>query len=202
MALSRRAFLARNGLAAGVLLAPGGLLAALEAATPPTPKLDDWKSVRSQFRLDPRYLHFAAFYISTPPPPGRDAIDAWRKTLDENPFLTVEQGMFEADSENLQSRVREVAAAYLGGKHEAISLTQNPTTGLALIYLGLPLKPGNEVLCTEHDHVVHHQSIRFACDRSGATYRKIPLFTQSSKASADEIVGRIRDAVRPSTRVV
>jgi isopenicillin-N epimerase len=202
MALSRRAFLARNGLAAGVLLAPGGLLAALEAATPPTPKLDDWKSVRSQFRLDPRYLHFAGFYISTHPTPVRDAIETWRKTLDENPFLTVEQGMFEADSENLQSRVREVAAAYLGGKPDEICLTQNTTTGLALIYLGLPLKPGHEVLCTEHDHIVHHESIRFATERSGATYRKIPLFTQSSKASADEIVGRIRDAVRPSTRVV
>jgi selenocysteine lyase/cysteine desulfurase len=202
MALSRRAFLATQGAAAGVLLAPGRLLAALEAATPPTPKLDDWKSVRSQFRLDPRYLHFAGFYISTHPTPVRDAIDAWRKTLDENPFLTVEHGMFEADSDNLQSRVREVAAAYLGGKPEEICLTQNTTTGLALIYLGLPLKAGQEVLCTEHDHVVHHQSIRFATERTGATYRKIPLFTESSKASADEIVSRIRDAVRPATRVV
>jgi selenocysteine lyase/cysteine desulfurase len=202
MALSRRAFLATQGAAAGVLLAPGRLLAALEAATPPTPRLDDWKSVRSQFHLDPRYLHFAGFYIATHPTPVRDAIETWRKTLDENPFLTVEHGMFEADSDNLQSRVREVAAAYLGGKPEEICLTQNTTTGLALIYLGLPLKPGQEVLCTEHDHVVHHQSIRFACDRSGATYRKIPLFTQSSKATADEIVNRIRDAVRPATRVV
>jgi selenocysteine lyase/cysteine desulfurase len=202
MALSRRAFLATQGAAAGVLLAPGRLLAALEAVTPPTPKLDDWKGVRSQFRLDPRYLHFAGFYISTHPTPVRDAIDAWRKTLDENPFLTVEHGMFEADSDNLQSRVREVAAAYLGGKPEEICLTQNTTTGLALIYLGLPLKAGQEVLCTEHDHVVHHQSIRFATERTGATYRKIPLFTESSKASADEIVSRIRDAVRPATRVV
>ena len=202
MALSRRAFLASQGVAAGVLLAPGRLLAALEAATPATPKLDDGKTVRSQFRLDPRYLHFAGFYISTHPAPVRDAIDAWRKTLDENPFLTVEQGLFEAESDNVQSRVREAAAAYLGGKPDEVCLTPNTTTGLALIYHGLPLKPGQEVLCTEHDHVVHHESIRFATERSGATYRKIPLFTQSSKATADEIVGRIRSAVRPATRVV
>src|SRR5678816_2167852 len=202
MALSRRAFLASQGVAAGVLLAPGRLLAALEAATPATPKLDDWASVRSQFRLAPDYLHFAGFYIASHPAPVRDAIDAWRKTLDENPFLTVEQGLFEAETANVQSRVREAAAAYLGGKADEVCLTPNTTTGLALIYHGLPLKPGQEVLCTEHDHIVHHESIRFATERTGATYRKIPLFTQSSKASVDEIVGRIRNAVRPATRAV
>lgn len=202
MALSRRAFLARNGLAAGALLAPGKLLAALEAATPATPKLDDWASVRKQFRLTPEYAHFAGFYIASHPGPVRDAIDAFRKAIDENPFITVEDGLFEGESSNLQSRVREAAAAYLGGKPDEVCLTQNTTTGLALVYHGLPLKPGQEVLCTEHDHVVHHEAIRFATDRTGATYRKIPLFAQSSKASADEIVGRIRSAVRPATRVV
>jgi selenocysteine lyase/cysteine desulfurase len=202
MALSRRAFLARNGLAAGALLAPGRLLAALEAATPPTPKLDDWASVRKQFALTPEYLHFAGFFIASHPAPVRDAIETWRKTIDENPYLVVDGGLFEDDAKNVQSRVREAAAAYLGGKPDEVCLTQNTTTGLALVYLGLPLKPGQEVLCTEHDHASHHQSIRFATDRTGATYRKIPLFTQSSKASVDEIVGRIRSAVRPVTRVV
>ena len=202
MTLSRRAFLAAQGAAAGAVLVPGRLLAALEAATPPTPRLDDWASVRKQFRLTPEYAHFAGFYIASHPTPVRDAIDAWRKAIDENPFLTVEDGMFEGDASNLQSRVREAAAAYLGGKPEEVCLTQNTTTGLALVYLGLPLKPGQEVLCTEHDHIAHHESIRFATDRTGATYRKVPLFAQSSKASADEIVGRIRTAVRPATRVV
>jgi len=202
MALSRRAFLARNGLAAGALLAPGGLLAALEAATPPAPKLDDWASVRKQFRLSPEYLHFAGFFIASHPAPVRDAIDTWRKTIDENPYLVVDQGLFEDDSANIQSRVREAAAAYLGGKPDEVCLTQNTTSGLALVYLGLPLKPGQEVLCTEHDHISHHESIRFATDRTGATYRKIPLFAESSKASVDEIVSRIRSAVRPATRVV
>src|SRR5215475_11374967 len=202
MALSRRAFLARNGLAAGALLAPGKLLAALEAATPATPKLDDWASVRKQFALTPEYLHFAGFFIASHPAPVRDAIEAWRKAIDENPYLVVDGGLFEDQTKNVQSRVREAAAAYLGGKPDEVCLTQNTTTGLALVYLGLPLKPGQEVLCTEHDHVAHHEAIRFATDRTGATYRKIPLFAQSSKATADEVVGRIRSAVRPSTRVV
>jgi len=48
--------------------------------------------------------------------------------------------------------------------------------GLALLYHGLPLREGDETLTTTHDHYVHHESIRLATGRCGATWRKIPLF--------------------------
>jgi selenocysteine lyase/cysteine desulfurase len=192
MTLSRRAFLAAQGAAAGAVLVPGRLLAALEAATPPTPAVDDWAKVRGLFRLSPEYLHFAGFFIASHPAPVRDAIESWRKAMDENPFMVVDGGLFEDEAKNVQSRVREAAATYLGGKPEEICLTPNTTTGLALVYHGLPLKPGQEILTTHHDHTSHHLSIEYASQRTGATFRKIPLFadprrppsTRSSAASA------------------
>ena len=195
-------FLAAQGAAAGAVLVPGRLLAALEAATPPTPKLDDWAKVRSLFRLSPEYLHFAGFFIASHPAPVRDAIESWRRAIDENPFLTVDGGMFEDEAKNVQSRVREAGAGYLGGKPDDVCLTQNTTTSLALVYHGLPLKPGQEVLTTEHDHTSHHLSIEYAAQRTGATFRKIPLFADPAKATVDEIVGRVRAGVKPATRVV
>src|SRR5262249_19172457 len=89
---SRRGFLALNGAA---LLLPGRLLGAAQSHPPPPPRLDDWGKVRAQFRLTPQYTHMAGFYIASHPAQVRDAIDALRKALDENPFLTVEHGMFE-----------------------------------------------------------------------------------------------------------
>ncbi len=202
MTLSRRAFLAAQGAAAGAVLVPGRLLAALEAATPPAPAVDDWAKVRGLFRLSPEYLHFAGFFIASHPAPVRDAIESWRKAIDENPFMVVDGGLFEDEAKNVQSRVREAAAAYLGGKPEEVCLTPNTTTGLALVYHGLPLKPGQEILTTHHDHTSHHLSIEYAAQRTGATFRKIPLFADSAKATVDEVVGRIRDGVKPATRVV
>jgi selenocysteine lyase/cysteine desulfurase len=202
MGLSRRAFLVTQGAAVGAALLPGRLLAAVEAATPAPARLDDWTRVKRQFALSPEWLHFAGFFIASHPAPVRDAIDGFRRAIDENPFLVVEQGLFESEAQNLYHRVRVEAASYLGGKPEEVAITQNTTTGLALVYHGLPLKPGQEVLTTHHDHVVHHESIRMATERAGASYRKIPLFDQASTATVDGIVGRIHGAIRPTTRAV
>jgi len=202
MQLSRRDFLATNALALGAALAPGALVAAAQAKTPAAPKLDDWNAVRAQFRLTPDYLHFAGFYIASHPTPVRQAIDALRQALDENPFLTVEHGMFESEAQNLQRAVRVDVARYLGGAPDDIALTANTTTGLALVYHGLMLKPGDEVLVTTHDHVVHHESVRLSTERNGASVRKITLFDDAASASADAIVARVRAELKPATRVL
>jgi isopenicillin-N epimerase len=202
MPVSRRAFLATQGAALGALLVPGKLVSALEAATPATPRLDDWAQVRKQFPLSPDYLHFSGFFIASHPTPVREAIESWRRAIDENPFLVVEQALFESEANNLQSRVRAEVATYLGGKPDEVALTQNTTAGLALIYHGLRLKPGDEVLTTTHDHIAHHESIRLSAERSGASTRKISLFDDSARATPDEIVGRIQGAIRPATRVL
>jgi selenocysteine lyase/cysteine desulfurase len=202
MSLSRRSFLAANGAAIGATLLPGRLLAAVEARTPAVPRLDDWTSVRRQFRLSPQYLHFAGFFIASHPEPVRAAIDAFRLAIDENPFLVVDQGMFQSESQNLQRKVCNDVAAYLGGRPEEIALTPNTTTGLALVYHGLPLKPGHEVLVTTHDHYSHHESIRLSAERNGASVRKIALYDEAANASVNGIVGRIREGIRPATRAL
>ncbi|HMC34314.1 MAG TPA: aminotransferase class V-fold PLP-dependent enzyme [Myxococcales bacterium] len=202
MNTSRRGFLAMNGAALGASLLPRRLLAAVESRSSPMPRLDDWAKVRAQFRLAPDYVHLAGFYIASHPAPVRAAIDAFRQAIDENPFLVVERGMFESQAQNLQRKVREDVAAYLGGSQEEIALTPNTTTGLALVYHGLPLRPGDEVLVTTHDHFSHHEAIRFATERNGASVRKFALFDEASTATVDGIVTRVHDAVRPATRVL
>lgn len=202
MRLSRRGFIAANGALLGTALLPRSLLAEVEARSAPMPALKDWEEIRRQFRLTPDYLHFSGFYIASHPQPVRAAIESFRDALDANPFLTVENGMFESEAQNLQKKVRDEVAAYLGGKPDEIALTPNTTTGLALIYHGLPLKAGDEVLVTTHDHVVHHEAIRLSTERNGASVRKIKLFDDAANTSADAIVARVREGIGPKTRVL
>ncbi len=110
--------------------------------------------------------------------------------------------MFEENFPNAYDAVTAALARYTGTAARDLALTSNTTTGLSLIYHGLPLKPGDEVLTTDQDHYVHHESIRLATERNGATWRKIPIFSSHDAISADEIVDRVRKGVGPKTRVV
>ena len=202
MGITRRHLLAAPAaLAAGSLL-PGSLLAAATAQTPPLPDLSDWEAVRAQFALDPGYLHFASFFIASHPAPVREALEGYRRAIDANPFLFVERAMFEDDAHNLPLQVCAEVAEYLGGRGDEVCLARSTTEGLALVYHGLPLQPGDEALTTVHDHYSHHESIRLATSRAGATMRKATLFEQARDASVDEIVGNLKAAIRPQTKVV
>ena len=220
MAVTRRHFVFGSsltatglGLAGAVLGRAAGTAAAAPAAaaeqrTPevkkpaPAANPQDWGWVRSQFRLDPNFAHLSNFFIVSHPKPVRDAIDRHRAALDENPFLYLEQHMFAKDEDMLWRRVTAAAAEYTGGKPEEIALTGSATMGLALIYNGLRLKPGQEIVTTVHDHYSHHESIRLAAAKSGTTVRRTALYDTGAKANADEIVARLRAAVTPKTRVV
>lgn len=201
MSLTRREFLTAPSLGALGLL-PGSLLAAVAAETPPLPDLSGWEGVRAQFALDPSFAHFASFYLVSHPTPVREAIDGYRRAIDRNPLHVVERGMFEDDAHNLPLQVCTRIAAYLGARAEDVCLTGNTTTSLALVYHGLPLEPGDEVLCTTHDHYSHHESICLATARCGATMRKIALYEDAASATTDSIVERLLAGIGPKTRVV
>jgi isopenicillin-N epimerase len=199
--LSRRRFLVTSSLAAAAVAAKP----LPRADSPPSARLgmtSGWDAIRAQFDLNPAYTHLGLFYIASNPRPVREAIDAYRKRLDANPFLTVERSMFEKPEDNIPAKACDAIASYIGGKGEDIALTPNTTTGLSLIYHGLPLKAGDEILTTVHDHFVHHEAIRLATERNGATSRKIALFDSTDAISADDIVDRIRKGIDPKTRVV
>lgn len=161
-----------------------------------------WEEVRAEFPLNPDYLHFSQFFMVSQPYPVRRAIQRFRDEIDADPFLAVEAGMFaEAETSRVEP-VYEAVAAYTGGAPCQIALIPNSTTGLALAYHGLPLGPGDEVLTTTDDHFSHHEAIRMATERAGATWRKVRLICDTTAPDIDGIVLRLRAAIRPETRAI
>jgi selenocysteine lyase/cysteine desulfurase len=203
MSYSRRRFLAASGLTVAAASLAERILAEGQASpSPETAAPSDWSAVRSEFNINPDYVHLGLFFLVSHPRPVREAIDRYRRMLDDNPLLAVERAMFVPEFGKVPAQIKGAIAAYVGGKADEIALTGSTTEGLSLVYHGLPLRPGDEVLTTAHDHYVHHEAIRLASERAGASWRKIPLFDSFKSVSADGIVSRIRDAVRPGTRVV
>ena len=198
MTINRRDFLATTGLSAA-----GGLLSSAHPDSDPAltggpePDLRDWAEVRDQFDLSRDYIHLSSFFLTSHPRPVREAIEKHLRAIDENPYLYVEHGLWETTEQ-----VRASAAEYLGARTEEVALTNSTTMGLAFIYNGLPLKAGQEILTTTHEHIVHSESIHIAAERAGATVRKISLYDDFQSISEEDIVRRVTKAVGPKTRAV
>lgn len=199
MPVDRRRFIVTAGLSVtGGALAPSVVRSLGSAnASAPAASPGDWAWVRDQFDASRDWAHFASFFIASHPRPVREAIEKLRREMDENPYAVVEHGLFTKPEE-----VRTAAASYLGGTPDEVALTRCTTEGLALVYSGLALRPGQEILTTTHDHYSHHESIRLAGRRCGASERRITLYDDPARAAEDEIVDRVRRALGPKTRAV
>jgi selenocysteine lyase/cysteine desulfurase len=197
--LSRRAFLGRASALGG--LAALGACAGDDDddATPQAAAFDpaDWGSVRDQFALDPETAHFAAFVLAAHPRPVAEAIERHRTGLDVDTHGYL--GATEADAEGA---VLEAAAEYLGAAADDIALTDSTTQGLGLVYGGLRLEPGQEVLTSEHDFYSTHQALALRARRDGTVIRRVRLYDDPATTSVDEIVSRLVAGVTPATRVV
>ncbi|MGI5272147.1 aminotransferase class V-fold PLP-dependent enzyme [Nonomuraea sp. CA-218870] len=197
--INRRALLG-TGMLAGVAACTPAASPAPSPASSPTgaPAFDasDWESVRAQFTLDPAYGQFAAFVLAPAPAPVRAAIERHRAGLDADPHY-LPSGRATPDD-----AVLEAAARYIGADAREIALTDSTTMGLGLLYSGLRLTKGQDVLTTEHDFLATHEGVRLLADRTGAKVRRVRLYDEPAKASADRIVETIKEGLGPRTRVV
>lgn len=190
-------------LTRGRLLAGGAGLALGAAAADPAAAADslfdprDWRSVREQFAIAPGLHHFAGFVLAPHPRPVREAIERHRRGLDADPFGYLHQHQTE-----FEAAVREEAARYLGAEADQIALTDSTTMGLGLLYGGLRLPRGAEILTTEHDFYATYEALRLRAERDGARVRRVRLYGHAATASVDEIVSSLTRALRPRTRLV
>ena len=161
----------------------------------------DWRAVRGLFRLSREWTHLAAFYLSSHPAPVADAIERFRRRIDDDPFW-IEEAVFGEGRDGPYRAVKSALAGYLGGAADEICLTSSTTAALAVAYHGLRIREDQEIVTTEHDHYSHHESIRYAAARSGCAVRYVRLYERPAHTSADEIVDRLSRAVRPRTRAV
>ena len=196
--MNRRNFLVRTGLllSTGILAGSSPEQRALADLTTPS-ELDNWETIRAQFNLTRDRIHMAGFLLASHPRPVREAIEIHRRGLDENPADYLRE-----NSDRLEDAVLRAAADYLGVQPIDIALTDSTTMGLGLLYGGLRLRAGQEILTTTHDHYSTAMSLQLRAARTGAALRRISLYQKPATVSQEEIVETLVEALRPQTRIV
>ncbi|PZQ63204.1 MAG: aminotransferase [Phenylobacterium zucineum] len=197
--IERRAFLGAAGLAAAATSAGAQSPSPAPDAYPPPgvfgPK--DWGRVRQMFDLAPDRVDMSAMLISSHPRPVREAIDRHRRELDRTPIEYLER-----NNRPLQNAARGRVGRYLGVPAANVALTDSTTMGAGLVYNGLQLGYGQEALTTDRDYYVTHEALRLSARRNGATVRRIPLYADSRKASAEALTNGVVSQIRPNTRLL
>jgi len=190
--LDRRQLLVRGGLLAGATGIGGAAGYALgrdedgrEAGAATAAPVEDER----EFALDPGLTNLTTFVLAAHPRRVRLAIERHRAALDENPSSALLEG-----EPGLEEEGRTAAASYLGAEVDDVALTDSTTMGLGLVYGGLRLGPGDEIVTTEHDFYATHEALRLRAERDGVSVRRIRL--HDHPATADS--GRIADAVAES----
>jgi isopenicillin-N epimerase len=196
--MDRRQFLIRTGAALGASLLSGVTDSRIVSADPRSAsRLDSWEAVRAQFSLSPDLVHMAGFFLASHPTPVREAIERHRRGFDADPI-----GYWLEHEEKQEAAVMRAAADYLGAAPSDIALTDSTTMGLGLLYGGLSLEQGQEILTTIHDHYSSDMSIRLRAERTGAKVRHIALYRDIKIVTRDELVESIVTHLRPETRIV
>jgi selenocysteine lyase/cysteine desulfurase len=127
----------------------------------------------------------------------RDAVQKHRDSFDANPVEHWENNFMTIENE-----VRSKAASYMDCAPEEIALTDSTTMGLAMLYSGLKLKPGQEILTTTHDHYATEKSLEYAALKNGASIKRVSLYTDPAKASVDEMVDILKRGISANTKIV
>jgi selenocysteine lyase/cysteine desulfurase len=195
----RRLFGATAGVATAGLTA--GIAACEQdpsaAGAPPPLDPKNWDSVRAQFALDPDVAHLSTYVFAPHPASVRAAISRHRDGLDRDAI-----GYLHDNEEPRHRAVASAAARYLRTRPDQIAFTDSTTMGLGLLYSGLRLAPGDEVLTTEHDFYATHEALRLRAERDGATIRRVRLYADPANATEDEIATNLADAVTGRTRAI
>jgi isopenicillin-N epimerase len=194
--LGRRGFLVRTGLALSAAVLARAVPHAL-AEPQSRNTFDDWNSIRSQFLLSPQLIHLAAFFLASHPTPVREAIERHRTGLDADPI-----GYWYEHEEMQEAKVLQAAADYLGAAPMDFALTDSTTMGLGLLYGGLALRDGQEILTTAHDHYSTETALRLRAERTGATVRRIFQYRSLKTVSREELVDSLQKNITPATRIV
>jgi isopenicillin-N epimerase len=161
----------------------------------PTDDDSAWAPItaRWQIRSDTIYLNHGSF--GPPPDEVRRARRQWIDRLDEQPI-----DFFIRQFERELLAARDRMAEFIGTVGGNLIFVENATAGMNVVAASFPLKPGDEVLATDHEYGAVLRIWDRACRDAGANFRTVELPLPFS--SADQTMAAIFAAATDRTRLL
>ena len=154
-----------------------------------------WQMVKRQYPLEENLIYLNAANVC---PASRLVLDRHLEYLRDfhaNPSFQ-NRDKYEGMRESLRGKV----ARMLRVSPDEIAITRNTSEGSNIIVKGVDLKPGDEVLITDHNHPSNNDSWRVRAQRDGFVVRSLPVPIPAP--SAEKLLSDFERAITPRTRVI
>jgi isopenicillin-N epimerase len=144
-------------------------------------------------RRDIAFLNHGSF--GARPRSVQETYRRWQQEVEQQPVEFLGRRLT-----GLLAEARGRVAAYVGTEADQLVFVPNTTHGINIIARSLDLRPGDEVLGTDHEYGAVERTWRFVCGQRGATYRTQPLTLPVT--DADTLVDTLWQGVTSRTRVL
>jgi isopenicillin-N epimerase len=126
--------------------------------------------MRDLFLLEPGLIFLNHGSFGACPREVFDTFQRWQLDMERNPvqFLGRRSGALLAEA-------RAQLGAFLGARGDDLVFVPNATTGVNIAAASVPLRPGDEVLGTDHEYGACEATWRHVCQRAGAHYRSVEI---------------------------
>lgn len=143
-----------------------------------------WPGAGDQFLLRPgvAFLNHGSFGAC--PAPVFDTYQQWQRELEAEPVEFLGRRI-----DCLLAEARTGLGAFLGAEADNLVFVPNATHGVNIVARSLDLRPGDEVLATDHEYGASDRTWKFNCALKGAQYvkRPIPLPLPGAEGIVDEL---------------
>jgi len=154
-----------------------------------------WELVKRQFPLSDDLLYLNAANVCPASRPVLDRHAEFMRDFQSNPSF-----QNRAKYETMRERLRDKLAGMLRVTSDEIAITRNTSEGTNIVVKGVDLKPGDEVLITDHNHPSNSDSWKVRAQREGFTVISLPVRVPA--ASREELISHVEKAVTPRTKVI
>jgi selenocysteine lyase/cysteine desulfurase len=149
-----------------------------------------WNLVRGQFVLDPDLTYFNFAGLGSSPLTVLNSLWEWIRSKERVPN--------PGHDEKLWWEVKEKLARILGRscRKEDLALISCATEGINMILNGLPLKKGDEVITTTHEHVALNVALLNRMQRDGIVIRSFEPDLKTGPGNVERIARLINSRTR------
>jgi isopenicillin-N epimerase len=151
--------------------------------------------LRRYFLLDASVAFLNHGSFGACPRPVFETYQGWQRELERQPVEFLGRRL-----DGLLDEARAAVAAYVNAGGDELVFVPNATTGLNVVARSLDLRPGDEILTTDHEYGALDLTWAHVCAKTGARY--VPCRVPLPVTTPEDVIERVWAAVTPRTRVL